>query len=671
MLACEYGHANIVSYLLRHGANPLLTDLNNSRTALHHAAVGGHVDCLKILCSDSTKYTTKLSLIRNNKSSRKSRKNSPGGGDGDGDGDGGEEVSRTLRDIVVPDSQVQSAKYIDHRAFGGLTALHFATVTGNLEAVQVLLNAGAATMVKTDGDAYIGSEYLLPGSSPLHIAVIVGNVSVIHGLLQSHAELMMFAGAGERVDERGRRTWEGHSRSDLRSVRNSNRRLPFHLARERGLTQVVALVDPRIPIDSALDVARDTEFGFGVKRLTTICLMTLQKSLLEWLDDCSKVKAEEEKWKKQNEKVVPVMTVRRKKSQGEGRSGAPPLPPLSSPTRTNGAAGIYVVGSPGGKRLSLSLPPPRATTATTTPACTPPAVPFLPPGAVPATEETISALHNGSVAVASSPFAQFAGIAATNATTEDAAINQQRQNSGSNIRPLITQCVPVTPIRPLPGGPAASTPPPPPPPTAAAAAAAALEHSAYSEVGSLSAPTPPLLGIAASDIILENNSNISTTAGIVEQQGRQGSLHRLELARMRSLHDYVGMLSVRRAPMHRRMKSAAEVMHRTDSNNNDRVGRSFDLNFSSAFDDDDNNNNNGHENDIWIDGQGVILHTEVSPLKVTVVPPKNNNHHHHRRSTSHGGGINNQVLYSQIINFSLSLSPSLLYSSPPLSIISQ
>ena len=657
MLACEYGHANIVSYLLRHGANPLLADLNNSRTALHHAAVGGHVDCLEILCSDSTKYTTKLSLIHNNKSSRKSRKsrkNSSGGGEGDGDEDGGEEVSRTLRDIVVPDSQVQSAKYIDRRAFGGLTALHFATVTGNFEAVQVLLKSGAATMVKTDGDAYIGSEYLLPGSSPLHIAVIVGNVSVIHGLLQSHAELMMFAGAGERVDERGRRTWEGHSRSDPRSLRNSNRKLPFHLARERGLAQIVALVDPRIPIDSALDVARDTEFGFGVKRLTTICSMALQKSLLDWLDDCSSVKAEEEKKeeeekrkrKKQKEMVVPVMTVRRKRSQGERRSGAPPLPPHSSPTTTNGAARIYVVGSPQvGKRLSLPLPPPSVTIATTTPACTPPPVPSLPPGAVPAAEETTPAVHNDSFAVASSPFAQFAGTAATTATAEDAARNQQRQNSSSNIRPLITQSEPVTPIRPLPAAPAASTPPPPPLP-----AAAAVEHNAYSEVGSLSTSTPPLLGIDASgSIILENNSNMSTTAGIVEQQGSQGSLYRLELARMRSLHEYVGMLSVRRAPMHRRMKSAAEVMHRTGSNNNsnsnnnnDRVGRSFDLNLSSALDD---NNNNDNDNDTWIYGQVVLTHTEVSPLKLTVVP--SNNNHRHSRSTSHGGGINNQVLYGQ------------------------
>lgn len=40
-------------------------------------------------------------------------------------------------------------RYIDQRAFGGLTPLHFAVVTGNLESVQALLRAGASIMVKT------------------------------------------------------------------------------------------------------------------------------------------------------------------------------------------------------------------------------------------------------------------------------------------------------------------------------------------------------------------------------------------------------------------------------------------------------------------------------------------------------------------------------------------
>lgn len=36
-----------------------------------------------------------------------------------------------------------------------------------------------------DGEAYIGDEYLVPGSTPLHIAVIIGNISIVHAILQA------------------------------------------------------------------------------------------------------------------------------------------------------------------------------------------------------------------------------------------------------------------------------------------------------------------------------------------------------------------------------------------------------------------------------------------------------------------------------------------------------
>ena len=61
---------------------------------------------------------------------------------------------------------------------------------------------------------------------------------------------------GQTLDERGRRAWEGHSRTDIRSVRNHFRKLPFHLARDRGATALAQLVDPRIPVYAALDGAR-------------------------------------------------------------------------------------------------------------------------------------------------------------------------------------------------------------------------------------------------------------------------------------------------------------------------------------------------------------------------------------------------------------------------------
>lgn len=266
MLACEGGQDGIVKLLLDAGADPLAIDLFHCRTCLHYASIGGHPSCVKLLLSDEVQINAKGRHCY-------------------------------LRDYVSDDLQVQSAKYIDQRSFGGLTALHFAAVAGNLECVQLLLKFGAATMVRTDGEAFIGDDYLTPGSSPLHVAVLVGNMAVAHAILQAHAELM--SAAGPATGDRRRRPWEGHSRTDIRSVRNAHRRLAFHLARERGMRSMQLLVDPRINVDVALDQVRDAQQGLGAKRLSSICSHVLQKHLLAWLDeyeatkDCSDTQSEE------------------------------------------------------------------------------------------------------------------------------------------------------------------------------------------------------------------------------------------------------------------------------------------------------------------------------------------------------------------------------------------
>lgn len=311
MLACEHGHATVAAYLLREGADPLASDFVHSRTCLHYAAVGGHADCLRLLCSDAAMVPCP-------------------------------EGARPLRDVIVSDLQVQACRFIDQRAFGGLTALHFAVVTGNLDAVQALLRAGASIMVKSDGEAYIGEDYLVPGSTPLHVAVIINNISIVHAILQAHMEMMNIMGT--TLDERGRRPWEGTSRTDIRSVRNHFRKLPFHLARERHQPQLMSLVDPRIPIDVALDAARDTEHGIGPKRLGTICSLVLQRSLLQWLDDCQRELAREAAAKQ----LAAVVGAQQQAAAGASQrpstemllpmSPARPSPDATSPPATTGAS---------------------------------------------------------------------------------------------------------------------------------------------------------------------------------------------------------------------------------------------------------------------------------------------------------------------------------------------
>ncbi len=268
MMACEAGSMPIVKMLLDSGADPREYDQYTSRTCLHYACLAGKASIVDHLTG------TNVTI----------------------DHDG----SRLpLRECVMPDIQVGSSKYIDQRSFGGLTALHFAAVAGSLDCARILLQRGAAIMVKTDGDAFIGDDYLNPGSTPLHIAVLTNNISIAHTIIAAHAAMMgegpsftIGSGGRDNGERRGRRAWEGSSRTDIRSVRNSHRKLPYHLARERRRRDMMHLVDPRINADFALDQARDAHLGLGAMRLSSICSQAIQSSLLHWLDTYEKNREE-------------------------------------------------------------------------------------------------------------------------------------------------------------------------------------------------------------------------------------------------------------------------------------------------------------------------------------------------------------------------------------------
>lgn len=261
MMACESGHRGIAEMLLDAGADPRLYDQYTCRTCLHYAAMAGKAHVVDFLTGDGV-------MVEHNG------------------------TCLPLRECVMDDIQVGSSKYIDQRSLGGLTALHLAAVAGSLDCSRILLQRGAAIMVKTDGDAFIGNEYLNPGSTPLHIAVLTNNIGIAHTIIAAHAAMMCEgpvgvpdAGqAGGDQQRRGRRAWEGSSRTDIRSVRNSHRKLPYHLARERRRRDLMHLVDPRINADFALDQARDAQLGLGAMRLSSICSHAVQNSLLSWLD---------------------------------------------------------------------------------------------------------------------------------------------------------------------------------------------------------------------------------------------------------------------------------------------------------------------------------------------------------------------------------------------------
>ncbi|XP_022874301.1 E3 ubiquitin-protein ligase XBAT33-like isoform X2 [Olea europaea var. sylvestris] len=123
MQACRYGHWEVVQTLLIFRCNVTRADYLSGRTALHFAAVNGHVRCISAL-----------------------------------------------------------SKFVNKAADGGITALHMAALNGYFDCVQLLLDLHAD--VSTVTFRYGTSMDLIgAGSTPLHYAVCGGNLKCCQILL--------------------------------------------------------------------------------------------------------------------------------------------------------------------------------------------------------------------------------------------------------------------------------------------------------------------------------------------------------------------------------------------------------------------------------------------------------------------------------------------------------
>ncbi len=91
---------------------------------------------------------------------------------------------------------------------------------------------------------------------------------------QAHADALGTWGGGVRAPDgqMARRAWEGDGRIDLRSVTNSLRQLPYHVAWQRGFRQAATVLNPTIAIDIALETARDLDDGATFLLHVNICL---------------------------------------------------------------------------------------------------------------------------------------------------------------------------------------------------------------------------------------------------------------------------------------------------------------------------------------------------------------------------------------------------------------
>ncbi|XP_022995732.1 E3 ubiquitin-protein ligase XBAT33-like isoform X1 [Cucurbita maxima] len=224
MQACRYGHWEVVQTLLIFRCNVMRADYLSGRSALHFAAVNGHVRCLRLIVADfvpSVPYEAIDSQTDPSKS------------------DGANVKNRCEQGAL--------SKFINKAADGGITALHMAALNGYYDCVHLLLdlqaNVSAVTFHYGTSMDLIGA-----GSTPLHYAACGGNLKCCQILLA-----------------------RGASRTTL----NCNGWLPLDVARMWGrhwLEPVVApnsvSIIPRfptsnylsLPLLSALNIARECGF---------------------------------------------------------------------------------------------------------------------------------------------------------------------------------------------------------------------------------------------------------------------------------------------------------------------------------------------------------------------------------------------------------------------------
>ncbi|XP_078157775.1 putative E3 ubiquitin-protein ligase XBOS32 [Carex rostrata] len=149
MQACQYGHWEVVQTLVLYQANIHKTDYLNGGTAIHFAALNGHARCIRLLLADYVpsipnfwKFTQNIAVED---------------------------------ELCIGDHDLKNLiDVVNHKADGGITALHMAALNGHVECVQLLLDFGASVSEVTVDDGTT-IDLIGAGSTPLHYAACGGN----------------------------------------------------------------------------------------------------------------------------------------------------------------------------------------------------------------------------------------------------------------------------------------------------------------------------------------------------------------------------------------------------------------------------------------------------------------------------------------------------------------
>ncbi|KAG8390301.1 hypothetical protein BUALT_Bualt01G0069400 [Buddleja alternifolia] len=252
MQACRYGHWEVVQTLLLFKCNVIRADYLSGRTALHFAAVNGHVRCMRLVVADFVPSAPFESLNAQTISDRS---------------DGSNAKPKFEQSVL--------SKFVNKAADGGITALHMASLNGYFDSVQLLLdlhaNVSAVTFHYGTSMDLIGA-----GSTPLHYAACGGNLKCCQILLA-----------------------RGASRLSL----NCSGWLPLDVARMWGRHWLEPLLSPNcnmpvpifppsnylsLPLLSVLNIARDcgSRFLATASDDADICAVCLERACFVAAEGC-------------------------------------------------------------------------------------------------------------------------------------------------------------------------------------------------------------------------------------------------------------------------------------------------------------------------------------------------------------------------------------------------
>ncbi|KAK1306004.1 E3 ubiquitin-protein ligase XBAT33 [Acorus calamus] len=245
MQACRYGHWEVVQTLLLYKSNVSRADYLSGRTALHFAAVYGHVRCIRLVVAD---FVPSIPC---------------------------EAISSGIA-LRQRCDQVALSKFVNKTADGGITALHMAALNRHFDCVRLLLdlhaNVSAVTFNYGTSMDLIGS-----GSTPLHYAACGGDLKCCQILL---------------------------SRGASRLTLNCNGWLPLDIARIWGRHWLEQLLAPdsdlslptfhpskflSLPLMSILNIARDC--GLQSSAMSSddndLCAVCLERTCTVSAEGCS------------------------------------------------------------------------------------------------------------------------------------------------------------------------------------------------------------------------------------------------------------------------------------------------------------------------------------------------------------------------------------------------